>query len=762
LDLVAGLALLMLPFILAISTGRSLAQPGPPEVELEGTVEVLHEDRDVGSRYVYFLQTATERLELLFASDPPALESGDRIRAKGLRTNGVLALTSGSSTTTLSSGLKNTFGVQKTLVILVNFQNDPKEPYTVSSATGVMDTTSNHYLEGSYQQTSLDGTVVGWYTIEYSSNNCDYNKIASFAEQAAAANGVDVSSYPRRVYAFPKNACTWWGLGTVGGNPSRAWINGTFSLKVVGHEAGHNHGLYHSRSLECGSVVLASNCTINEYGDSLDIMGNPSSGHFNAFQKERLGWLNYDISPPITAVQADGVYWVAPYEANNSDPKALKILKSTDSTTGKSTYYYVEHRTATGFDSFVSSNGNVLSGVVIHTGSESSANSSYLLDMTADTSSWNDPALVVGQSYSDPDAGVTITVLSADSLGASVSVTFAGGGGGGGTTCVQSNPTVSISPSGTQSVLPGALVSYTVSVANNDNSSCSSSTFNLSAAVPSGWTGSLGSASLSVSPGASASTTLQVTSSGSAAPGSYSVGVTATDSASPSYSGSASVTVEVQSVCQRANPSVAVSPAIQWVIGGTGSYSVTVTNNDNSSCAASSFNLSAALPSGWDGAFGSSALSVAAGASSSTSLTVTAPTGTPDGFYSFSVTATNSAATAYSGSSSVLQVCCSGILAVKVSTDKSSYPQNSWVTITVNVRVGQSPVAGASVNITIQRQGANVATLRGTTDGSGNLVIKWKLAPNAPTGAYQVLTAANASGYTGNNNTATFQVTKRK
>jgi len=60
----------------------------------------------------------------------------------------------------------------------------------------------------------------------------------------------------------------------------------------------------------------------------------------------------------------------------------LQILKSIDPNTGKKTWYYVDSRQAIGFDSFLSSNGNVPQGVVVHTGSESSGNSSYLLDMT--------------------------------------------------------------------------------------------------------------------------------------------------------------------------------------------------------------------------------------------------------------------------------------------------------------------------------------------------------------------------------------------
>jgi hypothetical protein len=66
----------------------------------------------------------------------------------------------------------------------------------------------------------------------------------------------------------------------------------------------------------------------------------------------------------------------------------------------------------------------VLSGVLIHIGTEGSDNSSYLLDMTPKTSSWFDPALDVGKSFSDADAQVTITPLLVSSTGASVSVTF--------------------------------------------------------------------------------------------------------------------------------------------------------------------------------------------------------------------------------------------------------------------------------------------------------------------------------------------------
>ncbi|MDH3444293.1 MAG: peptidase M11, partial [Deltaproteobacteria bacterium] len=236
-----------------------------------------------------------------------------------------------------------------------------------------------------------------------------------------------------------------------------------------------------------------------------------------------------------TTAQSDGVYWIAPYVTNTNDPKALKILKSIDSS-GRRTHYYLESRRPIGFDAGLSSNGNVMNGVVVRIRTESSGNSSFLLDMTPETSSWNDPALTVGKTFSDPDAGVTFTVLSADSTGATVSVTFAGGGG---PVCVRANPSVSLSPS-SQTAGIGSSANYTVTVTNADNSACTASTFNLTSVMPGGLSGSFGSSALSLSPGSSGSTSLQVSSSATAAAGNYNFTATATNSADSSYQKSAS------------------------------------------------------------------------------------------------------------------------------------------------------------------------------------------------------------------------------
>ncbi len=509
-------------------------------IDVEGIVEVLVEDYEASHRVLHFLQTSSRRYSLHFAGTPPDLLSDTRIRARGLHLHGALALESrtvtlaldgSGGTMTLAASSPASLGEQRVLVMLVNFLDKTSQPYTPAQAWNVVfGTTSPFYLEGSSQQTWLTGDVYGWFTIPMESTVCDQMQIATLARQAAANAGANLSAYGRHLFAFPNNACTWWGLGSVGGNPSRAWVNGSLALRVVGHELGHNLGLYHSQSLDCGSTPIGPSCTASTYGDTTDIMGATST-HFSAFQKERIGWLNFGISPPITTVQTSGTYSLEPYGAPGFGTKALKILKASDT----DTWYYVEYRQRVGYDSGLAA--GLTGGVVVHTGSGSSGNSSYLLDMTS-TSSFNDAALPVGQTFADAHLGLSMTVVSADAGGASVAVTL---GSPAPAPCTPGPPTVTLSPSATQYLSPGSGASYSLSVKNMDSSTCSAVTFTLASLVPSGWSGALGAGSVTLAPGASQTTSFAVTAPASAAPGVYDFTARASKVADPASAGSATV-----------------------------------------------------------------------------------------------------------------------------------------------------------------------------------------------------------------------------
>ena len=387
--------------------------------------------------------------------------------------------------------------------------------------------------------------MTNWFTVGVNSTSCDTGTIKSDAQAAAQAHGYNLANYNHFVYLMSSNTgcSSWWGWATIGG--SDVWYNGQYGLNmhVFAHEIGHNFGLYHSHTYSCGTAVICSSGTTNEYGDPHDTMAAPytqglgTSIHpeFNSFQKERLGWLNAGGSPPITTVTSSGSYTIGPYEAQDSTPKALKILQS--SSTGS--YYYVEFRQPLGFDSYVSNYTDILNGVVIHQAAPSNANSSDLLDMSPTSStSFLHPALVVGQSFTDSTAGITITPTAVNSSGATLQVSFSNSNA----TCTSAKPSVGMTPTQSQSVTAGTTVSFTVTVTDNDSSACGSANFNMAASVPSGWSGVLGSSMLTLSPGTSGSTTLRVTSPAGTASGLYNVGASATNAAATSYAASAAAT----------------------------------------------------------------------------------------------------------------------------------------------------------------------------------------------------------------------------
>jgi len=113
------------------------------------------------------------------------------------------------------------------------------------------------------------------------------------------------------------------------------------------------------------------------------------------------------------------------------------------------------------------------------------------------------------------------------------------------TTC-DTNPTVAINPT-TVSTSAGTTETYTVTVTNSDDASCGSTTFSLSqSGCPNSWTCKLSTASLTIAPGNSDSTTsLTITSPASASTGDIAV-VTVTATGSANNSGNATATYSVE------------------------------------------------------------------------------------------------------------------------------------------------------------------------------------------------------------------------
>ncbi|MBR9828639.1 MAG: tandem-95 repeat protein [Oceanospirillales bacterium] len=555
---------------LAIPDAKQLGMPVDVVEKLEqrlnlsGQLEVFYEDQEDGKhRLRHVLATPFgERFELHFTDTPPRLKHGHAVELEGLlvtaaddsTSDGDIALNSDALVLAADGGVTGgsnggtaadssaTFGAQSTLVINVNFSDNTSQPWTPEQARStVFDQASSFLHENSFGQTWLEGDTTPWLTLPINSSGCDTSAITSAAHDAATAAGYDLSQYNRLIFAMPYTAgCGFSGVGSVGGTTSTMLINGSMYWFTVAHEMGHNLGLYHSHALECGSDVTGSNCSSDEYGDGVDIMGRVN-GHFTAFQKERLGWLD---SRHIQTVTGSGIHELEPYATQpGSAPKALKIAKGTDPVSGENSWYYVEYRQASGYDNILASNANVQNGVVVHTGISNKGNSSYLLDMTPASTPSNytdtrDPALEVGQQFTDADAGITLATEWVDGTRARVNVQLPDAVN----SCTRANPSLSVTPGESVWAAAGSSQAYTLTLTNQDSAACSSSNYTLNTGVPSGWSSVLASTALTLAPGESRSTSWTVTSADSAVDGFYTLTAQAT---SGSQSASSSLTYVV-------------------------------------------------------------------------------------------------------------------------------------------------------------------------------------------------------------------------
>ena len=201
--------------------------------------------------------------------------------------------------------------------------------------------------------------------------------------------------------------------------------------------------------------------------------------------------------------------------------------------------------------------------------------------------------------------------------------------------CITAAPIISLSPNSRTAEFPAG-TTFTASVTNNDNSACSATSFSMTPSAllngqPAGNISANVASTLSVAPGATKTTTVTVTpTSAPASDSSYSIIAKAIRSnPSQTVQDSSNFTVTVAPVCEAALPTVSLSPTSRSTeYPNAASYTLTVVNNDSSVCSTSSFSIGATATGAANASPANAALSIAPGATETTTITAT-PTSLP-------------------------------------------------------------------------------------------------------------------------------------
>ena len=339
-------------------------------------------------------------------------------------------------------------------VLLVNPSPNWPIPFSVDEVKKeVFDGQFQKFLkESSYGKRYITGDVYGWIQLDQQNPDCtpyDGGQIhmkTPGVEQYIVENNIPLENYnyfliithctnnngiafgtafeingtmytsPHAVINIKSDGLTEQWLGQpLGISQPFSW---TRFDRLLSHEFGHILGLWeHAEGWDCGSESSGDNCTIREYGNPFDTMGEGGyATQYNGFYKRALGWLTQNQALNITQ---SGRYTINTLETVGGIKHAL----ITNPVNPSPVKYSVEYRKAIGFDGML--NNPVLSsnqnGLIINRiqKSLSAPLGGLLIDATPSTENWfldiQDAALrepLAGEgvpTFADTINGISIT-----------------------------------------------------------------------------------------------------------------------------------------------------------------------------------------------------------------------------------------------------------------------------------------------------------------------------------------------------------------
>lgn len=507
--------------ILSNEAASSLAQNGADveqPVTVAGTYRLFQIDEPAGDHIYSQIVTAAGKIYTLDTEQTISkINPGSNITVSGLLLDDQLLVSQATDTSPYSTNIAFTANDP-----ILAASSGTAAPITVNSATSVLPTlgtitqavmvanfsggsssmditkvkavyngtpgadVASFVAENSGGKASLVPTFFGVYSL--SSVGC-FNDTAEINAMNAAAGGTTaLSSYHVLTYVTNCNEVNW---ATVSGGTAQneTYIGNNYLLQINAHELSHTLGASHGGYLDCAPQVFVSpvnsqfddgSCQVGEYQDPYDALGGQPgglAGDLSPAHKLYAGWLD---STQIATVNTTGTssYTLAPYERSNG-LVALQIPRG-----NSGGYFTLEYRQPLGFDSYIT-NGtcpycNASQGALVRlagvpTFSAQGGTDSVIIDATPGSHPYpgdywpaqdgDDGALLPGQSFSDPEYGITIKTVSAGAAGLTVQITRA-------PSCVNAAPTVSSVTPAAQTVAPGQSANYSFTLTNNDSTGC--------------------------------------------------------------------------------------------------------------------------------------------------------------------------------------------------------------------------------------------------------------------------------------------------
>ncbi len=428
-----ALLLLVALVLVACDTGFS---DSDAKRGITGVLDVQVADFDDHAETTAVLVTdGGDRILLLIATDK-GLTSGRRVEVRGTWaevTGGydgaldVEAITAASDSSDVRQATQTLRSVGHRKVAVLMLKNSGSTPERTRELIQELD---RFFAENSNGLVTFEGQGFGPYDISDAAYASGAGAIAEEATRVWEAQGNNRNNYQHLAFVMDPTKYPelhrWGGLADVNGNKS---YYRAFDIRIFSHEIGHNLGMLHSGSIDCGASIykdFGQSCHTEGYGHKFDPMGGTFNGHFSSPQKQRVGWLEQCQDVTTTG---GGIFELAPLEGE-CGVRSLRIPlpKEEGSFDAKQEFYYIGYREhGSGEYAGVS---RTKDGVVVSVSEDALTGGATpaLLDFTPESAdSFWDAYLPVGEWYDLPH-GVRIKVRHQNSTRAVVEVRTAGTG----------------------------------------------------------------------------------------------------------------------------------------------------------------------------------------------------------------------------------------------------------------------------------------------------------------------------------------------